>query len=191
VTTFNEWKSLPTVRDMLKALVGDIGLDQIPNWSAYKHAVYLADRSQIIKRAEAWIDHRESEEVVAFAAVLWTMDYASFAGEICQKAGVTNVFGPINYQDDTHRKTVVGAFAMVDRHESNKADETVLHLIRQIQADGRKAWQLGWGSASFELLTAAYCERTGHDLEETRQRIWSNCKPIEMREVDGDEEEAA
>lgn len=121
MTTFTEWKKLAPVREMITALVGDIGLDSIPNWNAYKHAIWQADRSNIVDRANAWVDHRENEEIVAFAAVLWTMDYASLAGEICQKAGITNVFGPFSYLDDNHRKTVAGAFAQVDGTEPTNA----------------------------------------------------------------------
>jgi hypothetical protein len=113
MTTFSEWKSLPTVRTMVPALV-DIDLDKLDSWSDYRTAVYLADRSEILTRVRAWPQNHTGTEATAFAAVLSTMDYTSLSAEVLEQAGVTNFFGPINRMDEVHRATVVGALAWRD-----------------------------------------------------------------------------
>ena len=61
--------------------------------------------------------------------------------------------------------------------EMSKADQAVLHVLRAIQQDGRKAYLMGMGSQTFTLLVEAYCERTGEDPETVKQEVWSNCRP--------------
>jgi hypothetical protein len=57
------------------------------------------------------------------------------------------------------------------------AEKAVLHLLRQVQYDGRLAYLIGLGSQSFDLLTQAEAERTGEDHAELKKRIWANCSP--------------
>ena len=96
---------------MVAALVD---IDRLESWQAYKSAVYHADRSKIIERAWAWLTYRESEEIVTFAAVLFTMDYGSLAGEVCTMAGITNVFLHVGHLDANHSAAFAGAVAMTD-----------------------------------------------------------------------------
>jgi hypothetical protein len=117
MTTFTEWKKLPPVRGMITALVGDIGLDNLLNWRAYKQAIWHADHRGIQDRASNWACTHEREEIVAFAAVLWTMDNSKIANEVCRENDIHNVFSPINRMDDVHRRIVAGAFEMADRNE--------------------------------------------------------------------------
>lgn len=61
------------------------------------------------------------------------------------------------------------------------ADRAVTHLLRQMQGDGMLAYLIGYGSRSFEMLTEAYSERTGEDLETVRRETWANCAPVRIR----------
>jgi hypothetical protein len=61
--------------------------------------------------------------------------------------------------------------------ELSKADEAVAHIIRQMQRDGRLAYLMGWGSQSFALLTDAYAEKHGLDVEQFREELSSRLVP--------------
>lgn len=61
--------------------------------------------------------------------------------------------------------------------EPSKADLAVAHVLRAIRGDGRKAYLFGFGSQSFELLTAAYAEANGLDVEQYRREFWAECRP--------------
>lgn len=61
--------------------------------------------------------------------------------------------------------------------EPTKADAAVSHVLRAIRDDGRKAYLMGFGSQSFELLTEAYAEANGLDVEKFRDEFWALCKP--------------
>ncbi len=58
-----------------------------------------------------------------------------------------------------------------------KADEAVNHILCQMQRDGRLAYLIGFGSQSFDLLTAAYAERTGEDVAAFRTSFHALLKP--------------
>lgn len=58
-----------------------------------------------------------------------------------------------------------------------KADEAVAHVLNMMRRDGRLAYLLGWGSRSFELLTEAYAETKGLDLEKFRNEFADSLKP--------------
>lgn len=58
-----------------------------------------------------------------------------------------------------------------------KADQAIAYLLNAIRLDGRKAYLLGRGTRSFELLTEAYCERTGENLQQFREEFWAGCTP--------------
>jgi hypothetical protein len=60
---------------------------------------------------------------------------------------------------------------------TTKADQAVAHIIRQMQRDGRLAYLLGWGSQSFDLLTDAYAEANGLDVEKFRDEFISWLRP--------------
>lgn len=120
MTTFNEWKKLHTVRAMVPALV-KLDLDKVESWAAYRRAVSFADRSKIIERAAKWCETHTACETTAFMAVLWTMDYAGLAGEIGEKAGITNFLELVNSLDEAHRATVVGALAQEDERRKAAA----------------------------------------------------------------------
>jgi hypothetical protein len=60
---------------------------------------------------------------------------------------------------------------------TTKADQAVAHIIRQMQRDGRLAYLLGWGSQSFNLLTDAYAEANGLDVEKFRDEFSSWLRP--------------
>lgn len=113
MTTFAEWKSLPAVREIVPALV-KIDLDKIGNWQAYKHAVHIADRSNIFERAEKLSATQSGSELVATMAVLATMDYADYADEIGQKAGIRGLLRATQFLDPDQRATVAGAIAWRD-----------------------------------------------------------------------------
>lgn len=57
------------------------------------------------------------------------------------------------------------------------AAEAVWAVLKAIRDDGRKAWLLGPGSNSFELLTAAHAEETGADVATFRREFWESCRP--------------
>lgn len=58
-----------------------------------------------------------------------------------------------------------------------KADQAVAHALRAIRDDGRKAYLIGYGSRTFDLLTEAYAEANGLDVEKFRNDFWSECRP--------------
>lgn len=112
MTTFSEWRSLPPVREIVPALV-EIDLDRIPSWAAYKHAVHVADRSDIFDRAEKLTSKQSGSQVLATMAVLATMDYADYADEIGKKAGI-GILRASQFLDENQRATVAGAIAWRD-----------------------------------------------------------------------------
>jgi hypothetical protein len=63
---------------------------------------------------------------------------------------------------------------------SAAADKAVEHVLNRIRSDGRVAWFLGFGTESFALLTAAYAERHGANVEQFRREFASECSPIKM-----------
>lgn len=65
-----------------------------------------------------------------------------------------------------------------------KADAAVEHVLRAIRDDGRKAYLMGYGSQCFNLLTEAYAESTGKDVETFRTEFWAQCSPEKVRVVD-------
>lgn len=67
----------------------------------------------------------------------------------------------------------------------SKADQAVTHLLNAIRDDGRKAYLLGRGTQSFNLLTEAHCERTGEDLAAFREAFWTQCSPERVKVVEG------
>lgn len=113
MTTFAEWKSLPPVPEMVRALI-NIDLDAISTWRAYRNAVFEAERSNIRVLADKWSRMRDSGEVVALMGVLWSMDYSDLAGTVGQQNGITNVMRVLNYVDQTHRRVVAGALDQRD-----------------------------------------------------------------------------
>lgn len=54
---------------------------------------------------------------------------------------------------------------------SPTADKAVAHIIKRMKADGRLAYLLGYGSESFDLLTQAYAEANGLDVETFRHSL--------------------
>lgn len=61
--------------------------------------------------------------------------------------------------------------------EASSADRAVSAVLRRIRDDGRVAYFLGYGSETFNLLTAAYAEAHGEDVDEFRKRFWALCSP--------------
>jgi len=59
----------------------------------------------------------------------------------------------------------------------SKAVLAIRKVLNAIQADGRKAYLLGYGTASFEALTEAYAEASGLDVEQYREEFWACCRP--------------
>jgi hypothetical protein len=51
---------------------------------------------------------------------------------------------------------------------SSSADKAVAHVINRMRDDERLADRLGYGTESFDLLTKAYAEAKGLDIEEFR-----------------------
>lgn len=51
------------------------------------------------------------------------------------------------------------------------ADKAVAHIIKRMKADGRIAYLLGNGTESFDLLTQAYAEANGLDVETLRHSL--------------------
>lgn len=60
---------------------------------------------------------------------------------------------------------------------TTKAEIAVAHVLRSMRDDGRKAYLLGKGSQTFALLTEAYAETNGLDVEQFRAEFWSSCYP--------------
>jgi hypothetical protein len=58
-----------------------------------------------------------------------------------------------------------------------KAEIAVAHVLRAMRDDGRKAYLFGNGSQTYALLTEAYAETNGLDLEQFRAEFWSHCRP--------------
>lgn len=63
------------------------------------------------------------------------------------------------------------------------SERAVRHVLRAIRNDGRLAYLLGYGSESFALLTAAFAETNGEDVEEFRDAFWKNCRPVRITEA--------
>ncbi len=61
------------------------------------------------------------------------------------------------------------------------ADRAVMHVLDCIRRDGRLAYLMGYGSQSWELLTAARAEQLGEDVEAFRKRWWADCNPEAVR----------
>ena len=53
---------------------------------------------------------------------------------------------------------------------SAAADQLVMHLIRRLQRDPRVAYHFDPITESFQLLTAAYAELRGENVEDVRKR---------------------
>lgn len=70
--------------------------------------------------------------------------------------------------------------------EPTKADIAVAHVLRAIRDDGRKAWLLGYGTQTFALLTEAYAEANGLDVEQHRREFWSQCRPQRVAVTQGE-----
>lgn len=60
---------------------------------------------------------------------------------------------------------------------SNKSDEAVSHILTRMQHDGHLAYLLGVGTRSFELLTEAYAETHGIEVEKFRQIVGAKLPP--------------
>lgn len=60
---------------------------------------------------------------------------------------------------------------------ATKAEIAVAHVLRAMRDDGRKAYLLGNGSQTYALLTEAYAEANGLDLEQFRSEFWASCFP--------------
>lgn len=61
--------------------------------------------------------------------------------------------------------------------DPTKAEVAVAHVLRAMRDDGRKAYLFGLGSQTFALLTEAYAETNGLDVEQFRSSFWSSCYP--------------
>ena len=61
--------------------------------------------------------------------------------------------------------------------ELSSADRAVSAALSRIRTDGRIAYLMGFGTETFGLLTAAYAERTGEDVEKFRNDFWAQCTP--------------
>lgn len=107
MTPFIEWKNLPPVRESIAALI-DIDLDAVQGWDAYKHAVSVADRSQIRVRSERLSTRLSPTQKVVTAAVLSTLDYPDLSGELLQGA---NIFALARRFDREQRGAVAGAIS--------------------------------------------------------------------------------
>ncbi len=59
----------------------------------------------------------------------------------------------------------------------SSADRAVSAVLRRIREDGRIAYLMGFGSQTFELLTAAYAEHRGEDVDQFRKDFWALCSP--------------
>ena len=66
---------------------------------------------------------------------------------------------------------------MADARTFTKSEDAVWAVLKAIRDDGRKAWLLGPGTNSFELLTAAHAESIGVDVATFRKEFWSHCRP--------------
>ncbi len=58
-----------------------------------------------------------------------------------------------------------------------KADKAVAHVLRQMRNNGRLAYLMGWGSESFRLLTEAYAEANGLEVEKFREEFAYSLNP--------------
>ncbi|MBI2278171.1 MAG: hypothetical protein HYU74_12525 [Dechloromonas sp.] len=66
---------------------------------------------------------------------------------------------------------IVAAFNLLAEGGETAAEKAVAHIVRRMRADGRLAYLLGYGSESFDLLTEAYAEQQGIDLDVFRQQF--------------------
>lgn len=66
---------------------------------------------------------------------------------------------------------VVAAFNLLAEGGQTAAEKAVAHIIRRMRADGRLAYLMGFGSESFDLLTEAYAEQEGIDIDVFRQQF--------------------
>ena len=64
--------------------------------------------------------------------------------------------------------------------EPTKAEIAVAHVLRAIRDDGRKAYLFGAGSQTYALLTDAYAESNGLNVEEFRSEFWAMCHPARV-----------
>lgn len=64
--------------------------------------------------------------------------------------------------------------------ELSKAEIAVTTVLTAIKTDGRKAYLLGYGTASFEALTEAFAEARGLDVETFRREFWDGCHPVRV-----------
>lgn len=58
-----------------------------------------------------------------------------------------------------------------------KAEIAVATVLNAIRNDGRKAYLMGYGTQSFAVLTEAYAEANGLDVEQYRSEFWEQCSP--------------
>ena len=61
--------------------------------------------------------------------------------------------------------------------EPTKAEIAVAHVLRAIRDDGRKAYLFGAGSQTYALLTDAYADSNGLNVEQFRADFWAMCRP--------------
>jgi len=64
------------------------------------------------------------------------------------------------------------------------ADRAVQHVLCAIRNDGRLAYLLGYGTESFNLLTQAYAEMVGEEVETFRKNFWECCRPERIKYAD-------
>lgn len=57
--------------------------------------------------------------------------------------------------------------------------KAVTHVLRLIQQDGRIAYFIGDYTKSFDLLTDAYAEAEGQDVEGLREKLLARINPVE------------
>lgn len=55
-------------------------------------------------------------------------------------------------------------------------NRAITHVLKRLQADGRLAYLIGPGSESFDLITQAYAEERGLDIEEFRKSFAADLK---------------
>ncbi|MEN0115396.1 MAG: hypothetical protein AAGD15_01630 [Agrobacterium cavarae] len=64
---------------------------------------------------------------------------------------------------------------------ATKADMAVWQVLKAIRDDGRKAYLMGLGTQTFTLLTEAYAEANGLDVEKFRDEFWAQCSPERVK----------
>jgi len=63
-----------------------------------------------------------------------------------------------------------------------KAEEFVSHMIHRCQIDGRLAWLIGPLSGAYDLMTEAYAELKGVDVEVFRAQYEKTLRPEKWRD---------